>query len=93
MGGTHCLEWAFFGREYVRTIVPIATTAQHGAWGISWAETQRRSIYCDSKFKGGYYSPYDPPVDGLAAARLVALLTYRTRKRKRAMGWDSRKKR
>ncbi|KAI0489919.1 homoserine O-acetyltransferase [Xylaria cf. heliscus] len=79
MGGMLVLEWAYFGKDYVRCIVPIATSSQHSAWGISWGEAQRQSIYADPKYEDGYYSNSDPPATGLGAARMAALLTYRSR--------------
>ncbi|OQD74433.1 hypothetical protein PENDEC_c011G02763 [Penicillium decumbens] len=79
MGGMLTLEYAFFGKDYVRAIVPIATSARHSAWCISWGEAQRQSIYSDPKYDDGYYSFDDPPVTGLGAARMSALLTYRSR--------------
>ncbi|KZF22821.1 homoserine O-acetyltransferase [Xylona heveae TC161] len=79
MGGMLVLEWAYFGKDYVRCIVPIATSSQHSAWGISWGEAQRQSIYCDPKYDDGYYPFEDPPTAGLGAARMSALLTYRSR--------------
>ncbi|KAJ5771908.1 Homoserine O-acetyltransferase [Penicillium odoratum] len=79
MGGMLTLEYAFFGKEYVRSIVPIATSARHSAWCIGWGEAQRQSIYSDSKYDGGHYSFDDPPSTGLGAARMSALLTYRSR--------------
>ncbi|RIB19186.1 homoserine O-acetyltransferase [Gigaspora rosea] len=79
MGGMQVLEWAFFGPEYVKTIVPIATSARHSAWCISWSEAQRQSIYSDHKYYDGFYQLNEQPVTGLAAARMSALLTYRSR--------------
>lgn len=79
MGGMLVLEWAYFGKDYVRCIVPIATSSQHSAWGISWGEAQRQSIYADPKYEDGYYTFSDPPATGLGAARMAALLTYRSR--------------
>jgi homoserine O-acetyltransferase/O-succinyltransferase len=79
MGGMLVLEYAYFGKDYVRSIVPIATSATHSAWGISWGEAQRQSIYSDPKYEDGYYSFEDPPTTGLGAARMSALLTYRSR--------------
>lgn len=79
MGGMLVLEWAYFGKDYVRCIVPIATSSQHSAWCISWGEAQRQSIYADPKYDDGYYSFDDPPSAGLGAARMAALLTYRSR--------------
>ena len=79
MGGMLVLEYAYFGKEYVRTIAPIATAATHSAWGISWGEAQRQAIYSDPKYEDGYYSFEQPPTAGLGAARMSALLTYRSR--------------
>lgn len=79
MGGMLVLEWAYFGKDYVRCIVPIATSSKHSAWCISWGEAQRQSIYADPKYDDGYYSPDDQPAAGLGAARMAALLTYRSR--------------
>jgi homoserine O-acetyltransferase/O-succinyltransferase len=79
MGGMLVLEWAYFGTDYVRAIVPIATSSRHSAWGISWGEAQRQSIYADPKYEDGYYTFSDTPSTGLGAARMAALLTYRSR--------------
>ncbi|KAI5922192.1 homoserine O-acetyltransferase [Camillea tinctor] len=81
MGGMTTLEWPLCTEPgYVQSIIPIATAADHSAWGISWAETQRQCIYSDPKFDDGYYepTPEGQPSAGLAAARMVAMLTYRS---------------
>ena len=51
MGGMNVLEWAYYGPEYVKSIVPMATSARHSAWCISWGEAQRQSIYTDPKYR------------------------------------------
>ncbi|KAI9371248.1 Alpha/Beta hydrolase protein [Aspergillus egyptiacus] len=79
MGGMLTLEYAYFGKDYVRAIVAIATSARHSAWCISWGEAQRQSIYSDPKYENGYYPFEEPPATGLGAARMSALLTYRSR--------------
>ena len=80
MGGMAVLEWPLCAPAgFVRHIVPIATSARHSAWGISWGEAQRQSIYSDPRYRDGDYPPDDPPETGLAAARMAALLTYRSR--------------
>ncbi|KAG2216694.1 hypothetical protein INT45_003437 [Circinella minor] len=79
MGGMQVLEWSFMGKDYVKTIVPIATSGRHSAWGISWGEAQRQSIYSDPSYADGYYTDDKPPNVGLSAARMSALLTYRSR--------------
>ncbi|KAI0114958.1 homoserine O-acetyltransferase [Daldinia grandis] len=88
MGGMTTLEWPLCTTPgYVKSIIPIATAADHSAWGISWAEAQRQCIYSDPKFDDGYYEPIPEgqPSAGLAAARMVAMLTYRS-----SMSFDSR---
>ena len=80
MGGMAALEWPLCSpRGYIRHVVPIATSARHSAWCISWGEAQRQSIYSDPDYMDGYYDLAKPPVSGLAAARMTALLTYRSR--------------
>lgn len=81
MGGMTNLEWALSTPAgYVKNIVPIATSAYQGAWGISWGETQRRAIYADPVFKNGNYNPVPEgqPQIGLGTARMIAMLTYRS---------------
>ncbi|KAH8891107.1 homoserine O-acetyltransferase [Thozetella sp. PMI_491] len=81
MGGMITLEWPLCTPPgYVKSIVPIATAADHSAWGISWSETQRQCIYSDPKFQDGRYNPTPEgqPSAGLAAARMIAMLTYRS---------------
>ena len=77
MGGMLVLEFAYFGKDYVRNIIPIATSARYSAWGISWGEAQRQSIYSDPKYDDGYYTFEDLPSTGLGAARMSALLQSR----------------
>lgn len=80
MGGMLALEYPIiFGPLYVRSVIALATSARHSAWCISWGEAQRQSIYCDPKYFDGYYEEEDGPTVGLAAARMSALLTYRSR--------------
>ncbi|KAK1675488.1 homoserine O-acetyltransferase [Colletotrichum godetiae] len=81
MGGMTTLEWPLCTQPgFVRNVVPIATAADHSSWGISWAETQRQCIYSDPKFDDGYYEPTPDgqPSAGLSAARMIAMLTYRS---------------
>jgi homoserine O-acetyltransferase len=78
MGGMAVLEWPLCTPPgYVRRIIPLATSARHSAWCISWGEAQRQSIFSDPAYNDGYYTAQ--PASGLAAARMSALLTYRSR--------------
>lgn len=81
MGGMTALEWPLCTPPgYVKNIIPITTSAYHGAWGISWGETQRQAIYSDATFKNGWYdpTPKGQPHKGLGTARMIAMLTYRS---------------
>ncbi|PCH42333.1 homoserine O-acetyltransferase [Wolfiporia cocos MD-104 SS10] len=78
MGGMAILEWPLCTPPgFVRRIIPIATSARHSAWCISWGEAQRQSIYSDPGYRDGFY--HAQPASGLAAARMAALLTFRSR--------------
>lgn len=80
MGGMTTLEWPLNTPSgFVRNILPLATAARHSAWGISWGEAQRQSIYSDPLYLDGFYEEDAQPRVGLAAARMTALLTYRSR--------------
>ncbi|KAI9223769.1 Alpha/Beta hydrolase protein [Blastocladiella britannica] len=80
MGGMQVLEWgAVCGPEYIRALVPMATSSRHSAWCISWGEAQRQAIFADPNYADGHYSLDRPPVAGLASARMQAMLTYRSR--------------
>jgi len=74
------LEYAsLYGEDFVKKLVVLATSARHSAWCISWSEAQRQAIYSDPYFKNGRYDIIEQPAQGLAAARMTALLTYRSR--------------
>jgi homoserine O-acetyltransferase len=81
MGGMHTLKWPLCTPpEYVKNLIPIATSAYQGAWGISWSETQDRAIRADAAFNGGWYHPIPEcqPRQGLGVARMIGMLTYRS---------------
>ncbi len=78
MGGMQALEWAFYGPDYVRGIVPIGVGGRHSSWCIAWSESQRQAIFADPGWRNGHYNPLDPPVAGLAAARMMAMISYRS---------------
>ena len=77
MGGMQALEWGFHG-DFVRGIVPIGVGGQHSSWCIAWGESQRQAIFADSNWSGGRYDAASPPADGLATARMIAMISYRS---------------
>lgn len=77
MGGMQVLQWAIDYPDMVRSAIPIATASQQSAQGIAFDVVGRRAIMSDPKWRGGnYYAFGDPPVDGLALARMVGHITY-----------------
>ena len=81
MGGMQVLEWAITFPQRVRSIVPIATCAQATAQQIAWGAIGRRAIRLDPNWRGGdYYDalPGEGPTEGLAVARMVAQVTFRS---------------
>lgn len=79
LGGMQSLEWAAMYPDLVQSIVPIAVSGRHSAWCIGWSEAQRQSIQADPLYAGGRYDPERPPSAGLAAARMAAMVSYRSR--------------
>jgi homoserine O-acetyltransferase len=74
MGGQQALEWAVSQPEVFGHLVVIATSARHSAWGIAFNEAQRLAIEADATYHESRPGGGDA---GLAAARAVALLSYR----------------
>ncbi len=77
MGGMQVLEWGFYG-DFVRALVPIAVGGRHTAWCIAWGEAQRQAIFADPKWNNGRYTVGNEPAAGLAAARMMAMISYRS---------------
>jgi homoserine O-acetyltransferase/O-succinyltransferase len=81
MGGMQVLEWAITFPDRVRSIVPIATCAQATAQQIAWGAIGRQAIRLDPAWNGGDYyraAVGDGPWQGLAVARMVAQVTFRS---------------
>ena len=80
-GGMQALEWAVMYPRRVRSIIAIATCMQATAQQIAWGAIGRRAIRLDPRWRGGDYydaEPGDGPSEGLAIARMVAQVTFRS---------------
>jgi homoserine O-acetyltransferase len=77
MGGMQALEWAALFPERVAGAVAIGVGAEHSAWSVAFSEAQRAAIWTDPRFEGGYYAPGHGPDNGLAVARMIAMISYR----------------
>ena len=81
MGGMQVLEWGVMFPDRVRVIAPIATTLAASAQQVAWSAVGRTALVLDQRFRGGDYydaKPGDGPFAGLAIARSVAQITYRS---------------
>lgn len=78
LGGMQTLEWGLMYPELVEAMAFIASTARHSAWAIGLGEAQRQAVAADPRWRGGRYPDDDPPAAGLAAARAMAMLSYRS---------------
>jgi homoserine O-acetyltransferase len=74
LGGQHVLEWAIEEPFVFDRIGLLATNAKHSPWGIAFNEAQRMAIHADPTL---YEDRPDRGWKGLAAARAIAMLSYR----------------
>ncbi len=77
LGGMQALEFALMDTR-IRSAVLIAMGKAHTPWAIGISHAQRQAIVSDPDWNGGYYSLDSPPERGLAVARMMAMITYRS---------------
>lgn len=96
LGGMQVLEWAATFPGRVQAMAPIGVSGRHSAWCISIGEAQRRAICLDPDWRDGRYALDRPPRHGLAVARMMAMVSYRswenfeTRFGRKTQDWDGR---
>lgn len=78
LGGMVALEWGRRSPVPVDRLVVFAAPAVTSAQAIAWNTVQRMAIEADPAWRGGRYAPGHGPTAGLAAARALAMITYRT---------------
>jgi homoserine O-acetyltransferase len=76
LGGQQAIEWAMSRPDRVDRCVVLAATPRLSAQGLAFNAIGRRSIINDPNFKNGEYYGSEPPSSGLAAARMLAHITY-----------------
>jgi homoserine O-acetyltransferase len=79
LGGMQALEFCIMD-DRARAAVCIGMGKAHSPWQIGISHTQRQAIYNDANWKDGYYSDEKMPLDGLATARMIAMISYRSPK-------------
>ena len=79
MGGMRSLEWTIGYPERVASSVVLSVGAASTSEEIAHSALQVRAIKADPAFHGGdYYDTGDAPLAGLAIARGLGQITYRT---------------
>jgi homoserine O-acetyltransferase len=78
LGGMVTLEWGRLSPVPVDRLVVFAAPAATSAQAIAWNTVQRMAIEADPAWRGGRYARGQGPTAGLAAARALAMITYRT---------------
>lgn len=74
MGGQQLLEWAVEEPQLFDHVIALATNAQHSPWGIALNASQRMCIETDTTWKT---KTQEAGIEGMKAARSIALLSYR----------------
>ena len=77
IGGMQALEWAIHDPERVKRGLIIAV-APLSAMGLALNHLQRQAIQNDPDWAGGNYLPQRPPRQGLALARQIGMLSYKS---------------
>ena len=78
LGGARALEWAVSYPERVRRCAVISVGVRSTAEQIAFAQAQTLAIRQDPDFNGGDYYGGAEPEAGLALARRIAHITYRS---------------
>jgi len=77
MGGMQALEFCIMD-ERARAAILIGMSKAHSAWAVGISHAQRRAIQNDANWNGGHYTDDNPPSGGLGAARMMAMISYRS---------------
>lgn len=78
LGGMVALEWGRLSSVPTDRLVVFAAPAAASPQAIGWNVVQRMAIEADPAWAGGSYAPGLGPTAGLAAARALAMITYRS---------------
>ena len=78
IGGFQTIEWVRRSPERVASAAVIASGIALNAFGLAHNAIARTVIRSDPDFLDGHYASHRPPDRGLAVARQLAHLTYRT---------------
>jgi len=76
LGGMQVLEWGAIYPDLCDTLIPVSAAAAQPAWCIGLNAIARAAMTSDPAWNNGNYE--DQPQRGLALARMVGMMSYRT---------------
>ena len=77
-GGMQATQWAIYYPDFLDNVVNLCSSLTFSAEAIGFNHVMRQAIINDPNFNGGDYYESAPPTKGLAIARMLGMLTYRT---------------
>lgn len=90
VGGFQAIEWSILHPNVIKNLILLACNARITPWGSAFNESQRMALYADPTFEQQLYGkreehpgtgntfPIEGGKKGLAAARSIALISYRS---------------
>lgn len=84
VGGFQAIEWSISKRDIIKNVVLLACNARITPWGNAFNESQRMALFADQTLEEEKFTIEDGEIvarggaKGLAAARSIALLSYRS---------------
>jgi homoserine O-acetyltransferase len=77
LGGMQALEFSIMDNR-AQAAIFIGMGKAHRPWQIGISQTQRQAIFNDPNWQNGFYRQKEPPLEGLALARMIAMNSYRS---------------
>ncbi|MDR7868615.1 MAG: homoserine O-acetyltransferase [Sporomusaceae bacterium] len=78
MGGAQALEWAVTYPGFAEAVAALAAPGYASAQAIAYNRVGRQAVMLDPEWRGGDYYGGPGPVQGLALARGVGMITYQS---------------
>lgn len=77
-GGIQATQWAIDYPDFVSNVVNLCSSLSFSAEAIGFNHVMRQAVINDPHFNNGDYYDGEKPDKGLAIARMLGMLTYRT---------------
>lgn len=78
LGGMQALEWAVTAPDMVDQVLVVGAPWASSPQAIAWNEIGRHAILMDPEWNDGNYEPGGGPQRGLAIARMINMISYRS---------------